>query len=668
MIAALVVAVGLLPEPQEPTPTAPQRVAWQRTLKDALALQAQTGLPLMIAVNMDGEVFNERFAAATYKDPTFVASTRGYICVVASPDRHTKADYDALGNRIECPRFGGCTCSEHINIEPELFRRYFNGNRNAPRHVGVSKEGKILYDRFLDRSMQTAIRAVADNRGAGAATHLQPPKDVAEMFRRRDAMARSLLEKRYRDADAAGRRALLERAATAQNEPVDLLRMGLRDPDADLVGLAAVALAKVGGSSALIDIEDALASVEDAAVRAKLVEQLQVLGRSDPAAARMAQQFRSDAEAAPAPWTNPWRARGLLQGREGVERELDRVEGALRTAPDDQQLRFELATAQAAFATTLMQEGGGGIEFWLADAQQNLKKVSAPELRYEARALTAVLAWYASDPELAQAAARDALAAKTSARRPDGWLATNFLDVLLQVTARSAYARAEQGEQVSLADEIARVNMAFALLDEGGAVLEGGQLAGIGMLEYAGLRAEARKRLEVLAAAHPGSTAVHERWRNRMLVDWGAERMRSRYAKFVTESQDKPTADWFAGFAALVAGDRHTADARKIEADNAYSDAIERLARSAAANPDYAESANHYGVFALAGRAWIRHERGDHDAAVADLLRAAELRPDSLDQDDGMQRKPRGVAIRVHGALQRSGKDKLAAKLTPLLP
>ena len=61
----------------------------------------------------------------------------------------------------------------------------------------------------------------------------------------------------------------------------------------------------------------------------------------------------------------------------------------------------------------------------------------------------------------------------------------------------------------------------------------------------------------------------------------GRNRRRSRYAKFVTESQDKPTADWFAGFAALVAGDRHTADARKIEADNAYSDAIERLARSA---------------------------------------------------------------------------------------
>ena len=73
-------------------------------------------------------------------------------------------------------------------------------------------------------------------------------------------------------------------------------------------------------------------------------------------------------------------------------------------------------------------------------------------------------------------------------------------------------------------------------------------------------------------------------------------------------------------------------------------------------------------MFALAGRAWIRHERGDSEAAVDDLLRAADLRPDSLDQDDGLQRKPRGVAVRLHGALQRAGKTALAARLQPMLP
>ena len=672
MIAAIVLAAALLPKPQDPPAPAPrrpaQRVAWQRSLADALALQSQTGLPLLIAVNMDGEVFNDRFAATTYKDTQFVASTSGYICVIASPDRHTKSDYDALGNRIECPRFGGCTCSEHINIEPELFRRYFQGKRNAPRHVGVTSAGKVVFDRFLDRSMQTAIDAVADNRGGGLAKHLQAPESVKEMFRRRDAMARSILEQRYRDADKTGRRELLELAAKADNDPVDLLRMGLRDPDGDLVGLAAAALSKVGGSDALIDIEDALASVEDAGIRTRLIQQLGALGREDPAAARMAQQFSREAEVAPPPWSNEWASSDMLEGRAGIERALDRVESAIGKAPNDDELRFELAMAQAAFATMLMQENGSGIEFWLADADRNLKKVSAPELRFEARALTAVIAWYMSNADLARRAAQEALTAKACRRRPDAWLASNFLDVLVQLTAQSAYARAQEGAQVSLADEIARVNMAFTLLEAAGTARESGLLAGIGLLEYAGLRAEARTRLEALAVEFPTSTAVHDRWRNRMLVDWGAERMRHRYAKFATEAADKATAEWFAGYAALVAGDRHTSDRRKIEADNAYTDAIERFARSAAANPNYAESSNHYGVFALAGRAWIRHERGDSEAAVDDLLRAADLRPDSLDQDDGLQRKPRGVAVRLHDALQSAGEAALAARLQPMLP
>ena len=672
MIAAIVLAAALLPKPQDPPAPAPrrpaQRVAWQRSLADALALQSQTGLPLLIAVNMDGEVFNDRFAATTYKDPQFIASTSGYICVIASPDRHTKSDYDALGNRIECPRFGGCTCSEHINIEPELFRRYFQGKRNAPRHVGVTSAGKVVFDRFLDRSMQTAIDAVADNRGGSLAKHLQAPESVKEMFRRRDAMARSILEQRYRDADKTGRRELLELAAKADNDPVDLLRMGLRDPDGDLVGLAAAALSKVGGSDALIDIEDALASVEDAGIRTRLIQQLGALGREDPAAARMAQQFSREAEVAPPPWSNEWASSDMLEGRAGIERALDRVESAIGKAPNDDELRFELAMAQAAFATMLMQENGSGIEFWLADADRNLKKVSAPELRFEARALTAVIAWYMSNADLARRAAQEALTAKACRRRPDAWLASNFLDVLVQLTAQSAYARAQEGAQVSLADEIARVNMAFTLLEAAGTARESGLLAGIGLLEYAGLRAEARTRLEALAVEFPTSTAVHDRWRNRMLVDWGAERMRHRYAKFATEAADKATAEWFAGYAALVAGDRHTSDRRKIEADNAYTDAIERFARSAAANPNYAESSNHYGVFALAGRAWIRHERGDSEAAVDDLLRAADLRPDSLDQDDGLQRKPRGVAVRLHGALQSAGEAALAARLQPMLP
>ncbi len=669
MLATAISCALSLALPQQPaTPDAPARVAWQRTLEDALALKEATGLPLLIAVNMDGEVFNERFAATTYRDPTFVRSTRGYICVVASPDRHTDRDYDALGNRVECPRFGGCTCSEHINIEPELFRRFFNGNRNAPRHVGVGGEDQILFDRFLDRSMQTAIDAIAEHRSDKDTPHLRATDDLDELFARRDALARTLLERRSRAAATAGRRLLLGRAATAKNEPVDLLRMGLRDPDGDLVGLTALALSKVGGSSALIDIEDALARVEDVARRRARVDPLRQLGATDRAAARMAAHFSRVAEDLAAPWSSPWRLSELVRGREGVEAVLDRVEAAIGEKPEDDGLRLELATAQAAFACALMQENGGGIEFWLADAARNLARVTAPELRQEARALAAVVAWYTSDGENARKAATEALHGTQSARRADAWLAGNFLDVLLQLEAQTAYARAQDDELAGLAAEVGRALSVIKVLETRDAGLERGMLAGAGLLEFAGLRADARGVLQRLAVQFPGSLEVHNRWRNRVLVDLGAVAVRTAYVAFVEGAADTATAEWFAGYAALVAGDRHTLDGQPAAAEAAYGDAVQRFGRSAAANEDYADSSNHYAVFGLAGRALLRHQRGDSKGAVTDLLRAAALRPDSMDQDDALQRKPRGVALRVHDELASAGRAALAAQLESLLP
>lgn len=631
-------------------------------------MQKETGLPLLVVVNMDGEVFNERFAGTTYHDSAFIESTRNYVCVVASPDRHTERDYDALGNRIECPRFKGCTCSEHINIEPELFRKFFNGKRNAPRHVGVSTAGKVLFDRFLDSSMSVAINAIAKHEGNAKRKHLERTDDVGQMFRRRDAMARSLLEVRYRGGNKQIRSELLKKAATAKNSPVDLLRMGLRDPDEALVGLAAIALSKVGDSSALIDIEDALARITNADVRKQLVSQLRTLGKNNPEAARMASHFEAIKEQFAQPWRNTWQASELTKGREGIEAELDRVEAGLRDKRDDDNLRLQLATAQAAFACMLMQDGGAGIEMWLADAQRNAAKVKAEALQAEVQALLAITTWYRSDGQAAAKAAIESMAAGNSSREPDGWLAANFLDVLLQLTTQTAFGRAQGDSNASLRGEVARAQTVMALLGKNNAGEERGLLAGISLLEFAGLRADAQARLEQLVERFPGSIKVHDRWRTRLLVDLGAERMRYRYAKHVTDAKDRATAQWYAGYAALIAAEQHTRDNRVIEAENAYSDCIERFLASANSNDAYVDTAHHYAVLALAGRAEIRYSRKNAKGAVKDLVQAAALRSSSLDEDDGLKRKPRAIAVRIHAALTAAGKTDLAAQLTDILP
>lgn len=676
MLAVLLSSVLMSTLPQGPgsapaaaAPTA-ARIEWQRSLADALAVQEATGLPLLVVVNMDGEVFNERFAKSTYKDPAFVASTRGYVCVVASPDRHTDKDYDADGNRIECPRFGGCTCSEHIQIEPELFRRYFNGTRNAPRHVGVTKQGAIVFDRFLDTSMQTAIDAIAKNAG-DASKQPGPSTDPAVLFGRRDALARRTLEAMWQRGDAAARRALMVAAADAGNEPYDMLRAGLRDEDAEVAAKAALALAKRGGKDALIDLEDALARHPSGPVHDALVARIVELAKTDDAAKRLAAHLV--APVAPtriaAPWSNAWAAPRFDDGdRAAIEKELDRCETALKQTPDDDEARLALAVAQAAFADILARDGDKGPEFWFADAIGSARKVKAKELQPEAQAVIAYASYMTGEAQACGTALALAQAATQNGRQPAPALAARFLDVAIAGTATKVFGDTGGNAARAWRSEIDRVVAMLDLMNERKAVREGALLAGAGLLEYGGLRAQARARLAEAVARFPGSPKAHERWRNRLLVDLGVAGMRKAYAEFVATAADKPEAEWFAGYAGVVAGEQETRDKRAAQGLSAYGEAIDRLQRSAAGNADFADSANGLAVLALAGRAELLVEDGKPEDAAADLLRAWALRPDGFDEADGLQRKPRGIASRVAQALQKAGKAELAAKLAPMLP
>jgi hypothetical protein len=669
--AALLPLALLATAAQDPAaPPEPPRIEWQRSLADALAAQTATGLPLLVVVNMDGEVFNERFARSTYKDPAFIASTKGWICVVASPDRHTDKDYDADGNRIECPRFGGCTCSEHIQIEPELFRRYFNGTRNAPRHVGVGKDGAILFDRFLDQSMQTAIDAIA--RGGGDAQKQPgPSSDPAVLFGRRDALARRTLEAMWQRGDAAARARLMEAAADATNEPYDLLRAGLRDEDAGVAAKAALALAKRGGKDALIDLEDALARQPAGPVHDALVARIVELAKTDDAAKRLAAHLV--APAAPttiaAPWSNAWASPRYDDGdRTAVEKELDRCEAALKQKPDDDEARLALALAQAAFADILARDGDKGPEFWFADAIASARKVKAKDLQPEAQAVIAYAAYMTGEAQACGTALALAQSALQSARQPAPALAARFLDVAIAGTATRVFGETGGSAARAWRADIDRVVAMLDLMAERKAAREGALLAGAGLLEYGGLRAQARARLADAVERFPGSTKAHERWRARLLIDVGVAGMRKAYAAFVDKAANKPEAEWFAGYAAIVAGEQETREKRAPQALDAYGEAVDRLQRSAAGNAEYAASANGLAVMALAGRAELLAEGGKPEQAAADLLRAWDLRADSFDEADGLQRKPRGIASRVAQALANAGKADLAARLKPMLP
>ncbi|MCA8952609.1 MAG: hypothetical protein KDE27_24060 [Planctomycetes bacterium] len=642
--------------PQGETRRAPA-IDWQRTLADALAVQQATGKPLLIAVNMDGEVFNDRFRTNTYRDPAFIESTRGWVCVVASPDRHTERDQDSLGNRIECPAFPGCTCGEHIAIEPLLFAKYFGGNRNAPRHVGVGKDGAILFDRFLDRSMQTAIDAIAEHRG-DPAVH-PAPTALAELAARRDAASRRALEVRYRGSHEA---AILDAAVAANNAPFGLVRLALHSDDGDEFRRGVQALIATATPDALLDLEFALARAPE--LRESIVTEIGRLAQEDEWAARLHAHLTGSAPPFGGPWQNSWREPDYeIWQLAPIEGELDACERALKS-DDDAATRLRFAIAQLAFAKHLIATGGKNAEFWLEDARGSARRVTAQDGEHaaEAAAVLAVASFLRGDFEAARTAADEAITAAANAREPSAWLATRFFETLAELDTRAAYERAQDPKAV-LQPEIARTAAALQMLAASRWTEEAPLLTGIGLLEYAGRRAEARALLDGAVRRFPASASVHERWRARALADLGTEAMRRAAGELADAAADHATGEWFAGYAAIVAAEQHVRDDRQELATAAYGECVDRFARSVEANAGFADSANHFAVLALAGRAKLEFENGDRAVAVDDLLRAHGLRAASLTSADGLGRTPESIAQAIKAALATTGGDELAAKL-----
>ena len=275
----------------------PPLIKWQRSLEDALWLAKAKNLPLLICVNMDGERGREEpasanFAGVRYRDPGFAALVESYIPLIVSPDRHTPTDHDGQGRRVPCPRFGTVTCTEHISIELELFARFFNGRRVAPRHLAVTADGKQLFDRFLDGDLTRVDDALEEN---ASTNHHKIAESFSLLIRgplaNPDARTRSALELRFSKADRAERIAILAAAADASFELFDLLRIGLKDSDPTVRDRAALTLAATANDSVTALVVDTTDRVEHTATRRALFGTLFHIGLTDPTA-RWALQIR----------------------------------------------------------------------------------------------------------------------------------------------------------------------------------------------------------------------------------------------------------------------------------------------------------------------------------------------------------------------------------------
>ncbi|MFQ5505557.1 MAG: hypothetical protein ACE5F1_12270, partial [Planctomycetota bacterium] len=193
-----------------PAPTAedwkrPVLIQWQRTWEDALAVAKETGKPILICVNMDGEIASEHYAGKRYREPEKAKLYEPYVTVIASVYRHSVRDFDEQGRRIPCPRFGGVTCGEHMAIEPILYEQFFDGRRVAPRHIMVELDGKESYDVYYTWDTDSVFKAIREgiaNRKAEPRTLVRGDRTILERVASRDSKDRSAVELAYEKGGA----------------------------------------------------------------------------------------------------------------------------------------------------------------------------------------------------------------------------------------------------------------------------------------------------------------------------------------------------------------------------------------------------------------------------------------------------------------------------------
>lgn len=289
-----------------PAPTAedwkkPVQITWQRTWEDAMATSKETGKPIMVAVNMDGEIASEHYAGIRYRDPEVGKLFEPYVNVIASVYRHNPRDYDENGNRIPCPRFGCVTCGEHIAMEPIVYERYLDETRVAPRHIGVELDGTEYYDVFYALDVTSVVEAWREGIENREDTSLPPNNDKSEeqLLASRSVRDRMLVEQRFRQAKRQERLKVLDLTEKlGLGAPLEVLRLALFGLDVEVASRARAVLAEQRSEAAIDLIAEALAVPMPDSEREMLIGALEAMGSQFPRARSLSVTLRGLDESA----------------------------------------------------------------------------------------------------------------------------------------------------------------------------------------------------------------------------------------------------------------------------------------------------------------------------------------------------------------------------------
>jgi hypothetical protein len=673
-------APGETTESMWPAPSAedwqrPVLVTWQRTFADALRVAKERGMPILVCVNMDGEPASEHFAGIRYRQEETARLLEPYVCVMASVYRHTQRDYDEQGRRVPCPRFGGVTCGEHIAMETELYDRFFDGKRIAPRHILLELEGKKSYDVYYSwdtASVFTAYREGVEDRPPPR-PDLRHDLPLAERSASANTLDRVALETAYQRGSREVRRELLAATITHRDvDQIDLLRLALFGLDVELARLARAALAKADSEGAVDLIAEALKLPMDPAEREALLAAAARLAEKYPRARTLVavQQGLS----APSKWIDlagwsrdleaQYRATAGAAGRIDQAARVESRAAAAEAQPADPGAQLDLAESLLARA----QDPSTARDFaalWLEDARN--AALAAEKLGAQGWRLDAVLAVAAgARGEREEATARALAAIEGGMPRPGADAEPARERTAVAVLALFAQARqraiaAAYRERKSWPSEwMADVHAAYAVLARHPLGTDVNVADGHDFLRWLGATGRANQALEDGLARFPASWILHERLRARLLWEKGPEGLEADYAERLARPDAAGELAWFAGYASLVAAEHHRRAGAREQALAAYDRGIARFEHDVTANPEHRTSVDHYVALARAGRAHVELEQRDLEAATRDILAALETSPEAAAALDGLGITPVETARMLQTELVQAERKDLA--------
>lgn len=659
----------------------PTLIPWQRSWKDALAVMQETGKPILVCVNMDGEIASEHYAGIRYRQPEVAQLFADYITVLASVYRHTPRDWDQQGRRVLCPRFGTVTCGEHIAMEVELYEKFFDGTRVSPRHIMIEDDGSESYDMFYANDTVTVFQQIQN----GILQREKKPKDpqrgdrnILDRVASRDTSDRIAVEQAFVSGSTEVRQNLLKAAIQhGDAEQLGLLRLAVFDLDLDINKLAREALAKTNSNRAVSLIAEALRVPMADNERQGLIAALSRLGTSNSAARTLANVHTglttSDSSMDAQGWSQ------ALVGAEypapsdwkSLETSLEQKESQTETAPADPESQLELAEAALAFAVDpntariLAADPATAVRYsrlHFEDAHQ--AALQAQELGAAGWRMDATLCLTSYYLGKLEDSAR--LAEKAAPTIPVGdvsWNAMAVLDIYAR-NKRQAIEDAIAAKKQWPPKWLGELHNAYSILLEHPLGTADQALAHYDFLTKLGAAGKATASLQKAIRRFPEHYLLHDRLRARVFHDRGIAGLERVYGRLLAETKAAPVLHWYAGLASIVSAESYRRASQPEMAWPAYDLAMEHYQRSIDALPDTADTSKHYMALAIAGQARLAYERGDWEMALEKTLQSFAQNPNSAASLDGMNHSPVTTAELLKAKLDELGRTQASQRLT----